>query len=217
MKVALYARVSTRQHGQDVQTQLVALRAWAELRNVTIVAEYADRGWSGSKERRPELDRLMKDARRRQFDAVVVARFDRFARSVKHLILALDEFNGLSIDFISLSENVDTSTPMGRMVFHVLAAVAELERALIRERVQLGVDRARKEGKHLGRPRKREQVDEHEIRRQLDAGTNISALSRQWGIARSTVREIRKRQGTPVPQGTPGRQDQAASGAGCGV
>lgn len=196
MRVAIYARVSTRQHGQDVNTQLLALRDWAKHKKAKIVSEYADRGWSGAKERRPELDRLMKDARRRQFDAVLVARFDRFARSVKHLILALDEFNGLGIDFISLSENVDTSTPMGRMVFHVLAAVAELERSLIKERVQLGVDRARKQGKRLGRPRKKN-IDEQEIARQVRS-ESIKAVARQWGIARSTVRAICHRTATEV-------------------
>jgi DNA invertase Pin-like site-specific DNA recombinase len=197
MRIAIYARVSTRQHGQDVNTQLLALREWARLRGVDIVSEYADRGWSGAKEKRPELDRLMRDARRKQFDAVLVARFDRFARSVRHLILALDEFNALDIDFISLSENVDTSTPMGRMVFHVLAAVAELERSLIKERVQLGVDRARKEGKTLGRPRKK--YDEREICEQLGTpNVSIKFIARQWGIARSTVREIAKRQAAQV-------------------
>jgi|SRR5213593_4406185 len=204
MRVAIYARVSTRQHGQDVNTQLLALRAWAKQKKATIVGEYADRGWSGAKERRPELDRLMRDARRRQFDAVLVARFDRFARSVKHLIIALDEFNALGIDFISLSENVDTSTPMGRMVFHVLAAVAELERALIKERVQMGIARARKEGKHLGRPRKK--VDEDEIARQVRSGLSIQAVARQWGIARSTVRAIRQRTRTEVRRGAHRRQ-----------
>ena len=94
----------------------------------------------------------MKDARRRKFDAVLVARFDRFARSTRHLVLALEEFNALGLDFISLSESVDTSTPMGKMVFTVIGAVAELERSLIKERVIMGLERAKKDGKRLGRP-----------------------------------------------------------------
>src|ERR1051326_2567798 len=154
MRVALYARVSTAHHSQDPMTQLLPLRDHAALRGLSIVEEYVDLGWSGSKERRPNLDRPMADARRKKFAAVLVARFDRFARSVSHLLKALSEFQTLSIDFVSLNEQIDTSTPMGRMVFTILAAVAELERELIRERVQAGVDRARRQGKRLGRPPK---------------------------------------------------------------
>ena len=95
----------------------------------------------------------MKDARARKFDVVIVARFDRFARSVSHLLRALEEFNHLGIDFISLSESIDTSTPVGKMIFTVLGAVAELERNLIKERVHMGISRARKQGKQLGRPK----------------------------------------------------------------
>src|SRR5205085_8792736 len=109
---------------------------YAGHRGFTIVEEYRDEGISGSKDSRPALDRLMKDARARKFDVVVVARFDRFARSVSHLLRALEEFNHVGIDFVSLSESVDTSTPVGRMIFTVLGAVAELERNLIKERVQ---------------------------------------------------------------------------------
>src|SRR5262245_9369687 len=123
-------------------------------RGLEIVEEYRDEGISGSKDRRPALDRLMNDARHRKFDVVLVARFDRFARSVKHLITALDEFNHLGVDFISLTESVDTSSAMGKMIFTVLGAVAELERNLIRERVVMGLDRARKQRKQLGRPRR---------------------------------------------------------------
>jgi DNA invertase Pin-like site-specific DNA recombinase len=152
-RVALYARVSTKNNGQDPETQLVALRDYAGHRGMTITDEYVDVGISGAKDRRPELDRLMADARRRRFDAVLVARFDRFARSTKHLVLALEEFNALGIDFVSLNESIDTSTPMGKMIFTVIGAVAELERSLIRERVMMGLDRARRQGKKLGRPK----------------------------------------------------------------
>src|SRR5262249_51252523 len=108
-----------------------------------------DEGVSGAKDRRPALDRLMADARARKFDVVIVARFDRFARSVSHLLRALEEFKALGIDFVSLNESIDTSTPMGKMVFTILAAVAELERSIITERVHAGVHRARKEGKNI--------------------------------------------------------------------
>lgn len=203
MKIALYARVSTKQHGQDVETQLQALRAWAKQRKFTIVAEYADRGISGAKASRPELDRLMRDARHGKFEAVAVWRFDRFARSVKHLISGLEEFQALKIHFLSLTENVDTSTPMGKMVFTIMAALAEFLREIIRENVQIGVDRARREGKTLGRPRKAE-VDEEAVCRQeakvRQGKTTVKALSREWGLARSTIRAIWKRSHPPATE-----------------
>jgi DNA invertase Pin-like site-specific DNA recombinase len=150
---ALYMRVSTKGHGQTTDTQAVALRDYAERRGFNVI-EYRDEGISGSKDSRPALDRLMKDARARKFDVVIVARFDRFARSVSHLLRALEEFNHLGVDFVSLSESIDTSTPMGKMIFTVLSAVAELERNLIKERVHMGISRARKQGKQLGRPKR---------------------------------------------------------------
>ena len=125
MRVALYARVSTRD--QDCEMQLSDLRRMAEARGVKLVGEYVDRGVSGTKDRRPELDRLMKDARRRKFDAVWCWRFDRFARSLRHLVTALDEFRALGIDFLAHQEAVDTSTPAGRMLFQVIGAMAEFE------------------------------------------------------------------------------------------
>ena len=152
-RVALYARVSTKNKDQDPETQLMALREYAGHRGFDIADEYVDVGISGAKERRPELDRLMTDARKRKIDAVLVARFDRFARSTRHLVLALEEFQSLGVHFISLSESIDTSTPIGKMVFTIIGAVAELERSLIRERVVMGLARARKQGKRLGRPR----------------------------------------------------------------
>ncbi len=132
MSIALYARVSTKNNGQDPETQLLALREYASARKLEVFSEYVDVGISGSKDSRPALNRLMADARKRRFDAVLVARFDRFARSTRHLVLALEEFNALGVDFISLSESVDTSTPMGKMVYTLFASVAELERSLIR-------------------------------------------------------------------------------------
>ncbi len=192
MKVALYARVSTKQHGQDVETQLQALRAWAKQRKWKLVGEYADRGISGSKAHRPELDRLMRDARRGKFEAIAVWRFDRFARSVTHLVTALEEFQSLKVDFVSLSEQIDTSTPIGKMTFTIMAALAEFSRSIIRENVQIGVDRARREGKRLGRPRR--EVDEAEICRQVRSGKEtIFAIAKAAGIARSTVRAIAAR------------------------
>jgi len=189
MRAALYARVSTKQHGQDVETQLQALRAWARQKKLK-TTEYADRGWSGSKAQRPELDRLMRDCRRGEIGIVVVARFDRFARSVRHLIEALEEFRGLKVDFVSLGESIDTRTPVGRMVFTIVAAIAEFERAIIAERVRMGLERARAQGKRLGRPRN-SKVNEEAIAWQVQQGKQpIKAIAEAHGIARSTVRAI---------------------------
>src|SRR2546425_9980933 len=153
MKVAIYARVSTT-NGQDPELQLRELREYCQRRGWEVAGEYVDVGISGAREQRQQLNRLMADAHRRRFDAVVVWKFDRFARSVSHLLRALETFKALGIEFVSFSEQVDTSTPMGKMVFTVLGAVAELERSLIVERVKAGLRNARAKGKRLGRPRK---------------------------------------------------------------
>src|SRR5690348_17362179 len=152
-RVAIYGRVSTTHHGQDVTMQTLELRQFAEARGWTVAGEYIDAGVSGKKDCRPELNRLMADAHKRRFDVVCVWRFDRFARSVSHLLRALETFKALGIDFVSYSEQMDTSTPAGKMVFTVLGAVAELERSLIVERVRAGLRNARAKGKKLGRPR----------------------------------------------------------------
>jgi DNA invertase Pin-like site-specific DNA recombinase len=188
LRVALYARVSTKQHGQDPETQLMPLREFAAARQFTITREYVDVGISGAKTSRPELDQLMNDARRRGFDGVIVARFDRFARSVKHLVTALDEFNALGVDFISLNESIDTSTPMGRMVFQILGAVAELERSLIRERVQAGVDRAKKQHKRLGRPPR--VVDRERVCTLYSEHRSVRIVARLTGVSKNKVASI---------------------------
>src|SRR5215831_5981145 len=131
MRVAIYARVSTANNGQDPTVQTRELREYCERRGWSLAGEFVDLGISGTKEKRPELDRLMTDAHRRRFDVVIVWRFDRFARSVSHLLRALETFKALGIDFVSYSQQMDTSTPAGKMVFTVLGAVAELERSLI--------------------------------------------------------------------------------------
>jgi len=144
-----------------------------------------DIGVSGAKDRRPELDQLMADAQRRRFDVVLVARFDRFARSTKHLVLALEQFQVLRIDFISVSECIDTSTPMGRMVFTVIAAVAELERSLIRERVVMGLNRAKKNGTRLGRPRVK--VDAEAVLRLRAEGRSWRNIAHTLAISRGAA------------------------------
>ena len=181
---ALYMRVSTKGHGQTTDTQALALREYAERRGFEIASEYRDEGISGSKDSRPALDRLMKDARTRKFDVVIVARFDRFARSVSHLLRALEEFSHLGVDFVSLSESIDTSTPMGKMIFTVLGAVAELERNLIKERVHMGISRARKQGKRLGRPKR---VFDREKAQTMLQSMSVREVARQLGVSRGVV------------------------------
>src|SRR6516164_7679487 len=182
---ALYMRVSTKGHGQTTDTQAVALLEYAERRGFEVVGEYRDEGISGSRHSRPALDRLMKDARARKFDVVIVARFDRFARSVSHLLRALEEFGTLGVDFVSLSESIDTSTPVGKMIFTVLGAVAELERNLIKERVHMGISRARKEGKRIGRPKA--DVDPRQVAGLRARGRSWNQIARELGIGKGTA------------------------------
>jgi DNA invertase Pin-like site-specific DNA recombinase len=165
------------------------LREYVERRGWQLAGEpYVDIGISGTKERRPELDRLMQDAHRRYFDAVVVWKFDRFARSVSHLLRALETFRALGVEFVSLNEQVDTSTPMGKMVFTVLAAVAELERGLIVERVKAGLRNARAKGKRLGRPNAI--VDTSRIGTLRARGCSWRTIARQVGCSARTARRL---------------------------
>jgi len=185
MKAAIYARISTSNHGQDVGMQTRELREYCERRGFQIAGEYLDEGISGAKDSRPELNRLMSDAHRRKFDAVVCWKFDRFARSVSHLLRALETFNSLGIAFVSLSEQIDTTTPAGRMIFTVLGAVAELERSLIAERVRAGLRNAKAKGKRLGRPRVA--VDATKIATMRASGASWPTIARELGVSVGTV------------------------------
>jgi len=184
MRAAIYARVSTSNNGQDPRVQTREIREYCERRGWQIAGEYVDVGISGTKEKRPELDRLLADAHRRRFDAVVVWKFDRFARSVSHLLRALETFQSLGIEFVSLTEGVDTSTPMGKMVFTVLGAVAELERSLIVERVK-GLRNARAKGKRLGRPRV--VVDVRRVATLRAEGHSWATIAERLGIGEGTA------------------------------
>ncbi len=184
MKAALYARVSTT-NGQDPTMQTRELKEYCERRGWKIAGEYVDAGISGAREKRPELDRLMADAHRRRFDAIVVWKFDRFARSVSHLLRALETFKALGVEFVSLSEQVDTSTPTGRMIFTVLGAVAELERSLIAERVRAGLRNARAKGKRLGRPPL--VLDRAQIARLRAQGRSIREIAAELGCSTGVV------------------------------
>lgn len=184
MNVVVYARVSTL-NGQSPEMQLREVREYCQRREWTVVTEYIDVGISGAKEKRPELDRLLADAHHRRFDVVVVWRFDRFARSVSHLLRALENFRSQGIEFVSLSEQVDTSTPTGKMIFTVLGAVAELERSLIAERVRAGIRNARAKGKRLGRPRS--VVDAAEVTRLRAQGASWRAVGAALGVSAATA------------------------------
>jgi DNA invertase Pin-like site-specific DNA recombinase len=151
MKVAIYARVSTLHKGQDVDLQLRELRDYCGRRDLDIYSEYVDHGISGSTDSRPQLNRLMADAHQRRFDAVLVWKLDRFGRSLKHLVNALAELEALGVSFISLRDNLDLSTPSGRLMFAVIAAMSEFERDLIRERVKAGIANAKAKGRRVGR------------------------------------------------------------------
>jgi len=185
MKVAIYARVSTANNGQDPTMQTRELREYCERRGWSVAGEFVDMGISGTKEKRPELDRLMTDAHRRRFDAVIVWKFDRFARSVSHLLRALETFQALGIHFVSLSESLDTSTPAGKMVFTVLGAVAELERSLIVERVKAGLRNARAKGRKLGRPQRI--LDVRRISALRAQGLGWKRIAKDLGVGVGTV------------------------------
>src|ERR1035441_9411910 len=184
MRSAIYARVSTRDQSCDLQVR--DLRAYCTARKFAIFREYIDHGESGAKNSRPALNNLMADARKRKFDAIVVWRFDRFARSTKHLLLALEEFRSLGVQFISYQENIDTSRPLGQALFTIVSAVAQLERDLIRERVSAGIRNARANGKKLGRPRRI--VDHDRLVRLKAEGASLRQIAEALGIGYGTVR-----------------------------
>jgi DNA invertase Pin-like site-specific DNA recombinase len=195
LKIAIYARVSTK-NGQDPEMQLAELREYIRNRKWKIADEYVDRGISGASDSRPELNRLMADANRRRFDVVVVWKFDRFARSVSHLLRALETFRALGIEFISLSENIDTSTPTGKMVFTVLASVSELERSLIGERVRAGLRNAKARGTRLGRPPLKDltAAEMRRLRRERRRSrTSFKKLAKTYGVSVWTAFQLCKR------------------------
>jgi len=186
LRAALYARISTVGKKQDTELQLCELRTVAEQRGWKIIGEFVDEGISGSKDRRPGLDRLMTDAHAGKLDLVACWRFDRFARSTRHLLEGLETFRVLGVGFFSLRESVDTTTPAGKALFTMIAAVAELERDLIRERVKAGVQRARFKGVRLGRP-ERNDVDPIIAAKLRDEGMSFNELARRFHCAKGTV------------------------------
>jgi DNA invertase Pin-like site-specific DNA recombinase len=187
---ALYARCSTHDKGQDPELQLAPLREYCQRRGLTITGKYVDNGISGTKDRRPQLDRLMEAARKRQIDLILVWKLDRFGRSLKQLVVTLEELSGLGIAFLSFQDNLDLTTPQGRLMFYIIGAMAEFERELTRERVKAGLENARRKGKRLGR----KPVPPVDMARvievhQKEPGLSIRRLAGLLGMKKSTVQK----------------------------
>jgi DNA invertase Pin-like site-specific DNA recombinase len=181
---AVYARVSTL-NGQDSTMQTRELAEYCQRRGWSVYDTYVDDGFSGKKDSRPQLNRMMRDAHARRFDVVICWRFDRFSRSVSHLCRALETFNALDIQFVSMIEQVDTTTPTGKLVFTILGAVAEGERNLIAERVRSGLRNARAKGKTLGRPKKG--VNVSRIKELRASGASWRKIANTMGLSVGTV------------------------------
>jgi DNA invertase Pin-like site-specific DNA recombinase len=184
-RVALYARVSTLNGQQDPEMQLSELREYATRRGLSIHEEYVDQGVSGSKESRPALNRLMTDAQKCRFDAILVWKIDRFGRSLKHLVNSLADLSAYGVTFISLRDNLDLSTPSGRLMFQIIGAMAEFERALIQERVRAGLRNAKAKGKRIGRPRQK--VDSSKVLALREDGCSWREISNRLGLGLGTV------------------------------
>jgi DNA invertase Pin-like site-specific DNA recombinase len=178
MRAAIYARVST--FDQEPENQLAELRRYVEARGWTAV-EYVDRGVSGAKDRRPALDTLVAEAKRRRFDVLVCWRLDRLGRNLKHLITLLEDLQALGVAFVSLAEGIDATTPAGKLQMHILGAIAEFERARIQERVRAGLARARRQGKRLGRPRV------HPVKAAGADDLTVRAAAGLWHVSKSTA------------------------------
>ena len=176
--------------------QLGELREFAAHKGFQVVGEYTDHGFSGVKARRPELDRMMDDARRHRFDVVLVWSCDRLARSTKHLLQTIDELNGMGIQFLSQREAIDTEGPLGRAILVIVSAMAELERCIIIERVRAGMRRARLEGRQIGRARL--DVDRQQIVADRRSGMSITQVAKKHGISRASVCRLRKEAGDSV-------------------
>jgi DNA invertase Pin-like site-specific DNA recombinase len=185
MRVGIYARVSTL-IGQSPEMQLAELREYASRRGWEIYAEYVDSGISGSRESRPELNRLMSDVHLRRIDVVLCWKVDRFGRSLKHLVNALADLDSYGVAFVSLRDNLDLSTPSGRLMFQIIGAMAEFERSLIQERVRAGLRNAKLKGKTLGRPSRIVSLDE--MTRLREQGASLREIAKAVGVSYVTVR-----------------------------
>jgi len=196
-RAAVYVRVST--VDQHPETQLHDLRQFAVQRGFQIVQEYTDHGFSGTKARRPALDQLMEDARRRKFDVLMVWSIDRLARSTKHLLQTLDELNGLGIQFLSQREAIDTEGPLGRAIVVIVSAMAELERCVIIERVRAGMRRAKLEGRRIGRAPLN--VNRVVLLRDRERGLSLNQLAKAHGISKASVCRVLREEKEGVSRG----------------
>jgi DNA invertase Pin-like site-specific DNA recombinase len=187
-KAAIYVRVST--PDQHVESQLYDLRELASQRGFEVVHEYEDRGVCGKKARRPGLNALMADARRKKFSVVLVAAFDRIARSTRNFLQVIDELDGMGIEFISRRENVDTSGPMGRLFVTIISAIAELERSLVVDRVKSGMRRAKLEGRQIGRSRL--DVNRAQVVQDRRSGMSLTQVAKRHNISRASVCRLMK-------------------------
>ena len=192
MQVALYARVSTLGKKQNPDMQLTELREYASKRGWQVVGEFVDAGVSGSKDSRPQLDAMMRLAKTRKLDVIAVWKLDRFGRSLRHLVDALAELNAVGCAFVSLHDNLDLSTPAGRMMFHVIAAMSEFERELIRERVRAGLAHARSQGRVGGRPQvnRAADPDAKAIRELRDEGQSYGEVAAELGRSKSDIYRV---------------------------
>ena len=195
VRAALYGRCSTSDKGQDPELQLVPLREYCQRRGFTISGEYVDNGISGTKERRPQLDRLIEAARKRQIDLVIVWKLDRFGRSLKQLVMALEELSSLEVGFISYQDNLDLTTPQGRLMFHIIGAMAEFERELIRERVKAGIENARRKGKKIGRkPAAPVDIEKAIQLHKQDPSLSVRVIANKTKLSKSLVGKVLKEQ-----------------------
>jgi DNA invertase Pin-like site-specific DNA recombinase len=189
-RIALYARVSTL-NGQNPEMQLAELRQYAQARGWMVYSEYVDLGVSGSKDSRPELNKMMADAHARKFDGIAVWKLDRLGRSLKHLVTTIDDLQAYSVSFVSLRDNLDLSTPAGRLMLHIIGAMAEFEKSLIQERVVAGIEAARRRGVRMGRPKR--YVSGMKVRAMREQGVPWRAIAKRLdcgvGTAMKALRE----------------------------
>jgi DNA invertase Pin-like site-specific DNA recombinase len=193
-RVALYTRVSTL-HGQDTEVQARELREYCVRRGWTISAEFSDSGWSGAKDSRPALDKMLRAARRREFDVILIWKLDRLFRSLKSLVNMLAEFESLNVALVSLTDSLDLSTPQGRLMFQIIGAMSEFERSLIRERIMAGLRLAKLRGAKFGRPRV--EVDTDKVQSLRAQGSSWRAISKELNVSRQTaLRALQSREKT---------------------
>ena len=195
IRAALYARCSTHDKGQDPELQLVPLREYCQRRVFAISGEYVDNGISGTKDRRPQLDRLLDAARKRQIDLILVWKLDRFGRSLKQLVNSLEELSRVGVGFISYQDNLDLTTPQGRLMFHIIGAMAEFERELIKERVKAGLQNAKRKGKRLGRkPTAPIDIEKAIQLHKQDPLLSVRAIAKRTNLSKSLVGKVLKEQ-----------------------